>query len=109
MKDLRPMKTERVTLLTTPEFKIFLTAEAKREGVSVAELVRSRVERRRDPDEEVLVALTEELKAAVLEARKSLHAGMAEMESVLKNRPAATAAPKSRDKRNRKSSARVAA
>jgi hypothetical protein len=36
------MKTERVTLLTSPDFKAFLSAEARREGVSVAELVRTR-------------------------------------------------------------------
>ena len=35
------MKTERVTLLTSPDFKAFLNAEARLEGVSVAELVRS--------------------------------------------------------------------
>ena len=38
------MKTERVTLLTSPEFKSFLTKEARSEGISVAELVRSRCE-----------------------------------------------------------------
>jgi len=37
------MKTERVTLLTSPEFKAFLRAEARREGVSVARLVRAAV------------------------------------------------------------------
>jgi ribosome recycling factor len=36
------MKTERVTLLTTKDFKRFLEAEAQREGVSVGELIRVR-------------------------------------------------------------------
>ena len=48
------MKTERVTLLTTPQFKAFLGVEAAREGVSVAELVRSRCERRPDAEEALL-------------------------------------------------------
>lgn len=39
------MKTERVTLLVSPEFKRFLQEEAEREGVSLGELVRRRCER----------------------------------------------------------------
>jgi hypothetical protein len=77
------MKTERVTLLTSPEFKAFLSAEAKREEVSVAELVRSRCERRPSQDEAVLVALTAELRAAVGRAKKSLREGLAEADAVL--------------------------
>ena len=69
------MKTERVTLLTSPEFKTFLATEAKREKVSVAELVRSRCERRPTEDEVVLVALTAELHSAVVRAKKSLREG----------------------------------
>ncbi|MEQ1804805.1 MAG: hypothetical protein ABL900_05450 [Burkholderiaceae bacterium] len=77
------MKTERVTLLTSPEFKTFLSTEAKRENVSVAELVRSRCERRPTEDEAVLVALTSELRSAVVRAKKSLREGLAEADSVL--------------------------
>jgi len=40
------MKTARVTLLTSPDFKKFLNVEAQREGVSVAELIGSRCEQR---------------------------------------------------------------
>jgi len=72
------MKTERVTLLTSPEFKAFLSAEAKREKTSVAELVRSRCERRPSEDEAVLVALTAELRSAASQARKSLRDGLAD-------------------------------
>jgi hypothetical protein len=36
------MKTQRVTLLATPDFKRFLQTEAKRQGVSVGELIRVR-------------------------------------------------------------------
>jgi hypothetical protein len=77
------MKTERVTLLTTPEFKSFLADEARREGVSVAELVRSRCEQRPTGDEAVLAALADELRAAVGAAKRSLQAGMAAAEGVL--------------------------
>jgi len=77
------MKSERVTLLTSPEFKAFLVAEAKREGVSVAELVRTRCERRASPQEALLVALTFELRKAVLEAQQSLREGLAQAWSVL--------------------------
>ena len=77
------MKTERVTLLTTPEFKAFLGAEATREGVSVAQLVRSRCERRPDADEAVLAALAGELRKAVREAQASLKDGLTEADTAL--------------------------
>ncbi|MGA8054177.1 MAG: hypothetical protein WCA12_10030 [Burkholderiales bacterium] len=78
------MKSERVTLLTTPEFKAFLAAEAKRENVSMAELVRSRCEQRPGDDEAVFADLTAELRVAVADAKKSLRRGLAEAEAVLK-------------------------
>ena len=98
------MKTERVTLLTSPDFKAFLNAEAHREGVSVAELVRTRCERRPTDEEAILAALTGELNKAVAEARKSLKSGLDEAQAVLaelraKRVPAAVAAvraPRSR-------------
>jgi hypothetical protein len=77
------MKTERVTLLTSPDFKAFLNAEALREGVSVAELVRSRCERRPTEEEAILAALTDELNKAVREAKKSLKSGLDEAQAVL--------------------------
>ncbi len=94
------MKTERVVLLTTPEFKAFLALEANREGVSVAELVRSRFSRKPDSDEEVLIALTAELSLAVAGAKKSLHAGLREAESALAELRAERA-PSSTTKRKR--------
>lgn len=90
------MKTERVTLLTTPEFKAFLAEEARREKVSVAELVRSRCERRPSDDEAVLAALSEQLQTAVAQARRALHEGLAEAQQVLAalpSRPGTTAQP----------------
>lgn len=77
------MKTERVTLLASPEFKAFLNTEAQREGVSVAELVRTRCERRPTEEEALLAALTGKLHKAVDEARKSLKTGLDEAQAVL--------------------------
>ena len=77
------MKTERVTLLTSPDFKNFLNAEAQREGISVAELVRSRCERRPTEEEAVLAGLTSELNKAVSEAKTALRSGLDEARGVL--------------------------
>ena len=77
------MKTERVTLLTSPDFKAYLGAEAAREGLSVAALVRSRCERKPDADEAMMAALAAELRLAVGEAQASLRAGWAEADAVL--------------------------
>jgi hypothetical protein len=77
------MKTERVTLLTTKEFKSFLRAEAQREGVSVAELVRVRCEHKPLPDEVELVRLTAELREALRAAKSSLKKGLSEAQSTL--------------------------
>ena len=78
-----PMKTERVTLLVTPDFKAFLTAEATKEGVSVGELVRSRCEQRPDENELLLASLTGELRKSVRAAQVSLKGGLAEANAVL--------------------------
>lgn len=77
------MKTERLQLLMTPEFKTFLGKEAKREGVSVAELVRSRCERRPSDEEARLAELTAELRKSITEAQGSLHQGLKEANKVL--------------------------
>jgi hypothetical protein len=78
------MKTERVTLLTSPDFKAFLNAEAHREGVSVAELVRTRCERRPSDEEAMLTELTRELQQSVLVAKRSLKTGLDEAQAVLR-------------------------
>jgi hypothetical protein len=77
------MKTERVTLLASKEFKQFLGDEARREGVSVAELIRVRCERKYGNDEAVLAQLTAELRKALSEAKSALRDGIKEAESVL--------------------------
>jgi hypothetical protein len=78
------MKTERVTLLTSPDFKAFLNAEAHREGVSVAELVRTRCERRPSDEEVMLAELTRELQRSMGVAKRSLKSGLDEAQAVLK-------------------------
>lgn len=77
------MKTERVVLLTTPDFKAFLAREARKEGISVAQLVRNRCEGRATNDEAELVSLTAELRAAVTKAHSALKGGLSEAQSVL--------------------------
>lgn len=77
------MKTERVVLLTTPDFKSFLVREAEKEGVSVAELVRSRCEGRPRAEEAELVRLTQELNAAISRARSTLQDGLKEAQTVI--------------------------
>ncbi len=71
-------KTERITILTTPDFKTFVTDEAAREGVSVAELIRNRVTsvNETDPDEEILIALIKQVTEATRRANKSLDRGL---------------------------------
>lgn len=77
------MKTERVTLLTTPEFKAFLVKRASQEGVSVAELIRRRFDDGSGGDDAALAELTAELRRAVAGAKRSLAEGLAETRSVL--------------------------
>jgi hypothetical protein len=78
------VKSERVTVLTTKEFKRFLGNEAKREGISVAELVRTRCQRKPQHDELILAEATVALRKALDEARTSLKEGLGETQSVLR-------------------------
>ena len=97
------MKTERVTLLTSPEFKAFLSSEALREGISVAELVRKRCESRPTDEEAFLAELTVELRKAVADAKKSLKNGLDEAHLVMSEiRAKSEAAPKSNDSNSRR-------
>lgn len=79
----KALKTERVTLLTTRDFRSFLRDEARREGVSVAELVRERCERKPSEEEAVLAELTAKLREALAEADSSLREGLREAHSAL--------------------------
>ncbi|MGB5615557.1 MAG: hypothetical protein WBM78_01870 [Desulfobacterales bacterium] len=77
-------KTKRITILGTPEFKDFLTREAKKEGLSLSELVRQRCERKpQNQEEELLAALVKEVSAATARAKLSLEKGVADAERVL--------------------------
>lgn len=87
------VKTERITILGTPDFKNFLTREAKKEGVSLSELVRQRCEKKptSNEDEELLAALVEEVSAATVRAKVSLEKGLDDAEKVLAEMRRATA------------------
>ena len=79
------VKTERITILGTPDFKDFLNREAKREGVSLSQLVRQRCEKKptNNEDEELLAVLVKEVRAATAKAKVSLEKGLADVEQVL--------------------------
>jgi hypothetical protein len=78
------VKTERITILGSPDFKAFLSREAKKEGVSLSQLVRQRCENKpTNQDEELLAALVKELSAATAKAKSSLEKGLADAEKVL--------------------------
>lgn len=70
-------------MLTTKEFKRFLGDEARREGVSVAELVRVRCERKPSQDELLLGELSARLREAAKEAKIALKEGIEEANTVL--------------------------
>ena len=78
------VKSERITLLGTPDFKAFLASEAKNEGVSISELVRSRCQAVPPTDDEI--ALRELINLATQATRRatiSLDKGIKDAESVL--------------------------
>ena len=79
------VKTERITILGTPDFKDFLKQEAKREGVSLSQLVRKRCEKKptTNEDEELLAVLVKEVGVATAKAKVSLEKGLADAEQVL--------------------------
>jgi uncharacterized protein YbaR (Trm112 family) len=77
------MKTQRITLLGSPEFKAFLAAEAEKEQVSVSELVRRRCERAPSEEESIPIALAAELKKSIADAKQSLNDGLAAVREAL--------------------------
>ena len=78
------VQSERITILGTPDFKAFLVKEAKKEGVSMSELVRQRCIRKpADQDEELLAALVNEVNKATVRAKKSLEKGLGDAERIL--------------------------
>ena len=80
------VKTERITLLGTPSFKAFLHHEAKKEGISLSELVRNRCENpasKSDDDEALLLQLVSQVNASTRQAGKSLQKGIEDAEKVM--------------------------
>ncbi len=78
------VKTERITILGTPQFKAFLTGEAKKEGVSISELIRRRCQSpEKQGDEELLLMLAAELRTATKNAQLALNKGLRDAEQVL--------------------------
>jgi len=92
------MKTARLQVLTTPAFRDRLRREAKKAGVSVAELVRTRCEgapsagasrdaassnRKSREEEQVVAELAAQLRKEVRKARSSLRSSLAEANAML--------------------------
>jgi len=79
------VKTERITILGTPEFKNFLTKEAKKEGISLSQLIRQRCEKKPtdNGDENLLAALVQEVSQATTRAKLSLGKGLDDAEKIL--------------------------
>lgn len=76
-------QTARITILSTPDFKAWLTKEARTEGVSLSELVRRRCQAKPDPDEAVLSDLITEVRLATEKAKASLTQGLQDAEATL--------------------------
>lgn len=78
------VKSERITILGSPDFKAFLGVEAKREGVSISELVRRRCQAMPPNDDEVILKeLIKLASEATKRASKSLDKGIKDAESLL--------------------------
>ncbi len=74
------MKTERLTILVTPDQRRALAAKAKRLNLSAGEVVRRAVDSYgSDDDERVLGALADELGRSVKAARNAIREALAEL------------------------------
>lgn len=80
-------KTERVTILTTPAFKQFLSVEAEKAGVSISELVRERCAQQpiESDDEVLLQALIAQVNESTKSAKKALNKGLKDAKATLKD------------------------
>jgi hypothetical protein len=79
------MKAARLQVLTTPVFRDWLRKEARNAGVSVAELVRTRCERKPTGEEQAVVKVASHLHKEVRKAQASLRSGLAEATAVLED------------------------
>jgi hypothetical protein len=76
------MKTERVTFLTTPQFKQFLEREAGKAGVSVGQLIRDRCGDQSD-EQDAIRHLAKEVRDAIRTAGQRLDAVNEKVERTL--------------------------
>ena len=78
-------KTERITILGTPEFKAFLIDQANVENISVSEFVRRRCVQpvARDEDNQTLAELVSALHVAVDAARDEMNESLDFAQNVL--------------------------
>ena len=76
-------QTARITILSTPDFKMWLSKEAEQEGISLSELVRQRCLAKPNKDEALLSAMITEVRQATRKAKKSLAKGLDDAETVL--------------------------
>jgi hypothetical protein len=77
------MKTARLQVLTTPSFRDQLRKEAKKAGISVAELVRTRCEGASAEEEQLVAELAAQLRKEVRKAQSSLRSSLAEANAML--------------------------
>jgi hypothetical protein len=77
------MKTARLQVLTTPAFRDWLRKEARKAGVSVGELVRTRCEQRVSEEESALADMTALLRKEVASTRATVRRNLDEAEAIL--------------------------
>jgi hypothetical protein len=77
------MKTARLQVLTTPSFRDRLRKEARKAGVSVAELVRTRCEGASAEEEQLVAELAAQLRKEVRRAQSSLRSSLVEANAML--------------------------
>lgn len=77
------MKTARLQVLTTPAFRDWLRKEARKAGISVGELVRTRCEQRVGDEEEALAKLTALLRQEVVATRTAMRRDLDETHTIL--------------------------
>lgn len=92
------MKTARVQVLTTPAFRDWLRKEARRAGVSVGELVRTRCEQRVGDDEAALAELTALLRKEVIATRTAVRRNLDETDAILSDLRARRKAQPAKDR-----------
>jgi hypothetical protein len=79
------MKTARLQVLTTPAFRDWLRKEARRAGISVGELVRTRCEQRVGDEEAALAELTALLRKEVISTRAAVRRNLDETDAILRD------------------------